>query len=132
VTEPFALSCRDALAARVRCYYADPAKRADRPYCQDIGVVAYGVIVLCQSCDTMRSAVGWTEVAALFPGAELLELIDAATKLAHAEDHVGQALRQARVAGASWTKLGDALGISWQAARSRLTNDDKGGTDLAP
>lgn len=124
---PLPSRCRDTLAARVRCYYADPARRIDRPHCQDVGVVAYGIIVLCRSCDTMRSAVGQSEVARLLPGAELLEVNDAATELSRAEEHVAQALRRARGAGASWTEVGEALGISRQAARSRFASDYQGG-----
>jgi|HubBroStandDraft_1064217.scaffolds.fasta_scaffold283808_2 hypothetical protein len=67
----------------------------------------------------MRSAVGRTEIARKLPGAELAELVAAAKELICAEEHVGEALQRARDAGASWAQLGDALGITRQAAEQR-------------
>jgi hypothetical protein len=84
-----------------------------------VGTVAYGNIVLCSSCDKMRSAVGRTQVARRLPSAELAELIAAAAGLAGAQERLGRALAGARSAGASWAQVGDALGISRQAAQQR-------------
>jgi hypothetical protein len=81
-----------------------------------VGVVAYGNIVLCQSCDTMRSAVGRTEVAQRLAGAELMKV---AAELSEVEGHVAEAVQGARDAGASWAEVGDALGITRQAAQQR-------------
>lgn len=68
----------------------------------------------------MRSAVGRTGTAHQLPGAELAELMAAATELSGAEERVVRALRNARRAGASWAQVGDALGISRQAAQQRF------------
>jgi hypothetical protein len=110
------------LTAGLRCYYARPARRAERPHCEEVAVVSYGPIVLCRSCDTMRSAVGRTESATRLPGAELIELVAATQELIRAEERVGEALRRARDAGASWAQLGDALGITRQAAQQRFAS----------
>jgi hypothetical protein len=112
-------SRQDALAARLACYYAAAERRPARPHCQGVAAIAYGPIALCRSCDTMRSAVGRTHAPTPLPGAELHQLIAAARALAHAEHHLTHTLRQARAAGASWTQIGDALGISRQAAQQR-------------
>lgn len=111
---------QEILAARLGCYYTGPGRGADRPHCQGVGVVAYGNIVLCSTCDKMRSAVGRTEVAQALPGAELLELIDLSAELSRAERRVVQAVAGARAAGASWSQVGDALGVSRQAAQQRF------------
>ena len=110
---------QQALTARLRCYYSAPARRAERPHCDGVGAVAYGSIVLCPSCDKMRSAVGRTGTVCKLPGAELAELMAAATELSGAEERVVRALRNARGAGASG-QVGDALGISRQAAQQRF------------
>ena len=112
----------EALTARLRCHYASPARAAQRPHCAGVGVVAYGDIVLCQSCDKYRSAVGRTDAPHQLAGAELLELAQAATGLAHAEERVVRAVRAARAAGASWAEVGDALGTSRQAAQQRFSS----------
>jgi hypothetical protein len=112
---------QEALTARLRCHYADPVRRAKRPRCDGVGVVAYGDIVLCQSCDMYRSAVGRTDAPRQLAGAELVELVGAATALAHAEEGVVRAVRAARGAGASWAEVGDALGTSRQAAQQRFS-----------
>ena len=75
---------------------------------------------MCQSCDLYRSAVGRTDAPRQLAGAELVELLAAATELARAEEGVGRAVRAARGAGASWAEVGDALGTSRQAAQQRF------------
>ena len=111
---------QEALTARLRCHYADPACRAKRPHCDGVGVVAYGDIVLCQSCDMSRSAVGRTDAPRKLAGAELVDLVGAAAELCRAEERVGRAVRAARQAGASWAEVGDALGTSRQGAPAAL------------
>lgn len=107
---------QEILTERLRCYYAG----RQRPHCEGVGVVAYANIVLCPTCDKMRSAVGRTQVARKLPGAELAELIAAASELSRAEDRLARALASARGAGASWAQVGDALDISRQAAQQRF------------
>jgi hypothetical protein len=110
---------QDALAASLSCYYAQGASPGPRPHCDGIAVVAYGNIALCASCDQMRSAVGRTDAPRPLPAAQLHRLMAAAQTLAQAENDVAQAVRQARQGGASWTHIGDALGVSRQAAQQR-------------
>lgn len=111
-------SRQDILTDGLRCYYADG--HLDRPHCQRVAVVAYGPIVLCVMCDAMRSAVGRTDAARKVPGAELGDLIEAADELKRADKGVNEALQRARRAGASRGQIGDALGITRQAAQQRF------------
>ena len=53
------------------------------------------------------------------PGAELARLIDAARAAADANHRLAEAARAARHAGATWTQIGDALGLTRQAAQQR-------------
>ncbi len=110
---------QENLTGGLRCYYDEPRHRALRPHCEGTAVVAYGPTRLCASCDAMRSAVGRTNVARAVPGVELAALIDAACSAADAERQLGHAARAARAAGASWSQIGDALGLTRQAAQQR-------------
>jgi hypothetical protein len=121
---PTAASRQDALAAGLSCYYVHHARPA-RPHCERVAIVAYGNIALCATCDKMRSAVGTTNAAQRLPGAELHQLITAARALAQAEHDLAHSVRQARRAGASWTHVGDALGVSRQAAQQRWSTQDQ-------
>jgi hypothetical protein len=112
---------QETLTARLRCYYSDPGRRPARPHCLGVGAVAYGAIVLCQSCDKVRSAVGRTDAPRKLAGAELVELVGAAAELCRAEERVGRAVRAAREAGARWAEVGAALGTSRQAAQQRFS-----------
>jgi hypothetical protein len=122
---------QDALAASLTCYYAQGAHPA-RPHCDGIAAVAYGNIALCASCDQMRSAVGRTDAPRPLPAAKLHRLIAAAQTLAQAENDVAQAVRQARQGGASWTHIGDALGVSRQAAQQRWSAQSRSSADNQP
>lgn len=116
-------SRQQSLAASLRCHYATPtgAPQADRPHCQRIAVVSYGAIALCAMCAAMASAVTRGFRRAL-PGAELSALIVAAGVLEQAEAQVAQAVAAARAAGASWSQVGDAVGVSRQGAQQRWGN----------
>lgn len=128
--ETHAATRQQTLLAGLRCHYADGTGNVDRPHCQHVAVVAYGTVVLCAICKAMKSA--GRQVPRKLPGAELAELIKGARELASAEERVNQALRAARLAGASWGQIGDALGVSRQAAQQRVAgldrNKDRGGT----
>ena len=108
-----------ALTGVLRCYYDDPRHRALRPDCQGVAVVAYGPTPLCASCDLIRSSVGKGTAPRRLPGAELARLIDAARAAADADQHLAEAARAARRAGASWSQIGNALGLTRQAAQQR-------------
>ncbi len=114
---------QETLLAALSCYYPDENGRPERPQCQTVAVVAYGGVVLCAMCTSMRSA--GRQVARKVPGAELGELIEAARELGLAEERVNQALQGARLAGASWGQIGDALGITRQAAQQRFAAVDR-------
>lgn len=108
-----------SLTDGLRCYYDDPRHHAQRPHCEGVAVVTYGSTRLCATCDAMRSSVGRGNIARPLPGAELADLIDAARAAADAQHRLGEAARAARDAGASWTQIGDALGLTRQAAQQR-------------
>ncbi len=114
-------SRREILAAGLACYYADGNRDSvERPHCTKVAVVAYGPTVLCAMCGAMASAVGRTNVARKVPGAELSELVEAAVALERAEERLADAVLSARVAGASWGQVGDAMSITRQAAQHRF------------
>ena len=108
-----------ALTGALRCYYDQPRHRELRPDCQGVAVVAYGPTRLCATCNLMRSTVGKGTAPRPVPGVELGRLIDAARAETDAQRQLAHAIRNARNAGASWTQIGDALGLTRQAAQQR-------------
>jgi len=108
-----------ALTGVWRCYYDDDRHRHLRPHCQSIAVVAYGPTRLCAVCDAMRSSVGKGTAPRPLPGAELARLTDAARAVIEADHELTQAALAARTSGASWTQIGDAVGLTRQAAQQR-------------
>jgi hypothetical protein len=125
VTEDFVSARQDGLTQELVCYYSRNIGNVVRPHCEGAAVVAYGTIALCSMCDKMRSAE--RNVPRKLPAAELTELIEAARALRLAEQRVDRAARLARDAGASWSHLGDAVGISRQAAQQRFGRCIAGG-----
>jgi len=110
---------QQTLTGQWHCYYAEERHRSLRPHCQGFAVVAYGTIQLCEDCERRRSAVGKGTTPRRLPGAELARLTQAAQAAAEAERQLAEAAHQARAAGASWAHIGDALGLSRQAAQQR-------------
>lgn len=108
-----------ALTGALRCVYHTPQHRKLRPDCDGVAVVAYGPTVLCASCDLRRSTVGKGMTPRPVPGLELGRLLAAANAAADAEHQLADAAHAARVAGASWAQIGDALGLTRQAAQQR-------------
>jgi hypothetical protein len=78
-----------------------------------------GPTTLCASCDLRRSTVGKGMTPRPVPGLELGRLIAAARAAAHADSELTLAAHAARQTGASWTQIGDAVGLSRQAAQQR-------------
>lgn len=117
--DPAVDSRQGALTDGLRCYYDGPRHRALRPDCQGVAVVTYGPTRLCAACDLMRSSVGKGTTPRPLPGAELAHLLTAARAAADANDRLADAAHAARDAGASWTQIGDALGLTRQAAQQR-------------
>jgi len=108
-----------ALTGALRCYYDDPRHRALRPHCEGLAVVGYGPTLLCATCDALRSSVGKGTTPKPVPGSELASLIDAARAAGDANHRLGEAARAARHAGATWTQIGNAVGLTRQAAQQR-------------
>lgn len=120
-TAPGSTNRQDALTARLNCYYADGTQLPPRPHCEHVAVIAYGPIALCAQCNLMRSAVGKGIAPRTLPDAELHRLIAAARTLDQANTELVHALRDARRAGASWAHIGDAVGVTRQAAQQHWT-----------
>ena len=110
---------QEPLTAALRCFYDAARHRKLRPDCQGVAVVAYGPIALCRSCDLRRSAVGKGTAPRVVAGLELGRVIAAAQTAAHADAELAHAAHAARRAGASWTEIGDAVGVTRQAAQQR-------------
>lgn len=110
---------QQALTGALRCFYDAPRHGKQRPDCDGVAVVAYGPTTLCASCDLRRSTVGKGMTPRPVPGAELGRLIVAAHAAADANAELARAAHAARHAGASWAQIGDALGLTRQAAQQR-------------
>ncbi len=110
---------RQGALTGLRCYYDGDHHRHARPHCEGVATVAYGPTVLCADCDKRRSAVGRTNIARPVPGAALARLADAAIAATDAESHFSVAAHAARDTGASWAQIGQAAGVSRQAAQQR-------------
>jgi hypothetical protein len=67
----------------------------------------------------MCSAVAKATVGRPVPAVELAAGIDAAHAADQAERQLGLAALAARQAGATWAQIGDALGLTRQAAQQR-------------
>jgi hypothetical protein len=110
---------QQTLTGELRCHYDEPQHRQLRPDCQAVAVVAYGRIQLCAACDAMRSTVGKGIAARTLPGAELGHLKNAAQAETNAKQQLTHAVLAALDAGASWTQIGHAIGLTRQAAQQR-------------
>jgi hypothetical protein len=103
------------------CFAYDPILR---PHCEHRAVVAYGPTALCSSCDARRSTMGKGIAGrSLVHGRDwsALEAVEAAvTQLNAAEEHLASIVAAARGSGYSWGELGDALGVTRQAAQQRF------------
>jgi hypothetical protein len=120
---------QQALTGALRCFYDAANHRKLRPDCDGVAFVAYGPTTLCHSCDLRRSTVGKGMVPRPVPGIELGRLIGAAHAAAHAESELADAAHTARQAGASWTQIGDAVGLTRQAAQQRWRQRRNPSTD---
>ncbi len=110
---------QQTLTDALRCFYDAPRHRQLRPDCEGVAIVIYGPIALCPSCDLRRSTVGKGTVPRSVAGVELGRLIAAAQTAADADAELAHAAHAARHAGASWTQIGDAVGVTRQAAQQR-------------
>jgi len=92
----------------VRCHYADDP--AARPECTLTGVVRYGAIALCRSCQAHRSTLGKQQPPVAItadPEVDVLDWIEQAHRQgALAEHTLTAAVVRGRQAGHSWAELG--------------------------
>jgi hypothetical protein len=110
---------RQSPLTALRCYYAHQHLRRPPSHCGEVPIVAYGSIVLCAACDKRRSAVGKGMTPRPVPGAALARLDQAASASREADSILTDAALATRRAGASWAQIGQAAGITRQAAQQR-------------
>lgn len=123
MTSPHRQQPVDTRDTVVACYYAaDPARR---PSCTLTATLRYGTVALCPSCNTARSTLGKGQTPVRLPAGAVFDVLgwvaDAHQQLDTAEATLAAAVTRARQTGASWTVIGDQLGISRQGAQQRFT-----------
>jgi hypothetical protein len=105
------------------CHYADDPAR--RPQCTLTATVQLGAVMLCASCNALRSTLGKGQRPVPLPagpGLDVLGWVTTAHQHAGAtEATLAAAVTRARQAGASWTAIGAHLGVSRQGAQQRFT-----------
>ena len=105
------------------CYYADDP--TTRPRCTLTATVQLGAVVLCASCNALRSTLGKGQPPVPLPPGPAFDVLGWVTT-AHqqaraAEATLAAAVTRARQAGASWTVIGAQLGLTRQGAQQRFT-----------
>lgn len=107
----------------LRCHYADDP--ANRPQCMLTATVQLGAVMLCTSCNALRSTLGKGQrpvPLSAGPGFDVLGWVTTAHQQAGAaEATLAAAVTRARQTGASWTAIGAHLGMSRQGAQQRFT-----------
>ena len=115
------VASRHVDATVICCFADDPVLR---PQCERRAVVVYGPMALCRSCDARRSTMGKGIAGrSLVHGRDwsTLEAVEAAvTRLRVAEEQLASVVAAARGSGHSWGELGEALGVTRQAAQQRF------------
>ena len=105
------------------CYYAgDPTRR---PACTLTATVRLGAVALCASCNTTRSTLGKGQTPIPLPPGPAFDVLGwvatAHQQAAAAEATLAAAVTRARQTGASWSAIGNQLGLSRQGAQQRFT-----------
>jgi hypothetical protein len=105
------------------CHYADDP--ATRPQCTLTATIQLGAVMLCESCNALRSTLGKGQRPVPLPagpGFDVLGWVTTAHQQAGAaEATLAAAVTRARQSGASWTAIGAHLGVSRQGAQQRFT-----------
>ncbi len=105
------------------CYYADDPVR--RPRCTLTATIRLGAVVLCASCNALRSTLGKGQTPIPLPAGPAFDVLSWVTT-AHqqartAEATLAAAVTRARQTGATWTVIGAHLGLTRQGAQQRFT-----------
>jgi len=105
------------------CHYADDP--TGRPRCTLTATVRLGAIMLCASCNTARSTLGKGQTPVPLPAGRPFDVLGWVAT-AHQQARVADttltaAVTRARQSGASWTAIGDQLGLTRQGAQQRFT-----------
>ena len=107
----------------LRCYYADDPAR--RPRCTLTATLQLGAVALCSSCNAARSTLGKGQRPVPLPPGQAFDVLGwvatAYQQAGAAEATLVAAVTRARQTGASWTVIGEQLGITRQGAQQRFT-----------
>lgn len=107
----------------LRCHYADDP--TTRPRCTLTATIQLGDVVLCASCNALRSTLGKGQRPVPLPAGpdfDVLGWVTTAHQQARAaEATLAAAVTRARQTGASWTLIGAQLGLTRQGAQQRFT-----------
>lgn len=106
------------------CYYAGDPER--RPRCTLTATLEIGTVKLCPSCNAARSTLGKGETTTPLPVSPALDVLGwvatAHQQTRAANDTLAAAVTRARQTGASWTAIGNQLGLTRQGAQQRFTH----------
>lgn len=114
--------CQRTVDSAPPCYYADDPTR--RPRCTLTATIQLGTVMLCASCNAARSTLGKGQKPVPLPTGPQIDVLDgigtAYQQSRAAEAALAAAVTRARQAGASWTAIGDQLGLTRQGAQQRF------------
>lgn len=109
--------------SQLRCHYADDP--TTRPRCTLTATIQLGDVVLCASCNALRSTLGKGQHPVPLPPGPDFDVLGWVTTAHHqartAEATLAASVTRARQAGASWTAIGAQLGLTRQGAQQRFT-----------
>jgi len=106
------------------CYYASDPER--RPRCTLTATLRIGVVKLCPSCNAARSTLGKGQTTTPLPPSPALDVLGwvatAHQQTRAADAALAAAVTRARQTGASWSAIGNQLGLTRQGAQQRFTH----------
>jgi hypothetical protein len=107
----------------LRCHNADDP--TTRPRCTLTATVQLGAVMLCASCNALRSTLGKGQRPVPLPAGQAFDVLGwvatAHQQANAAEATLVAAVTRARQAGASWSVIGAQIGVSRQGAQQRFT-----------
>ena len=106
----------------LRCYYADDP--ATRPQCTLTATIQLETVMLCPSCNALRSTLGKGQTPIPLPAGQAFDVLGwvatAHQQANAAEATLAAAVTRARQTGASWAAIGAQLSLTRQGAQQRF------------